>query len=164
MGAVITEASQDVCYRVVFRRQGGDAWPDLVRSKLRYRITEVAVRVGMDHGRLRACRAEAVRGYRVKADGTLGAPLGRNGCPYDGASDAGGQADVFRRAAVQAARAQRRAWLASLPSGRRAAVLEGRPMTDVERDAERYPGYAGDLRLLRQAGMDQPGDYMAPDD
>ena len=161
---MITDASQDVCYRVIFRRQDGDAWPDLMRSKLRYRITEVAVTVGMDHGRLRACRAEAVRGHRVKADGTLGAPLGRHGCPYGGSGDADELADAFRRAAVQAARARRRAWLASLPAGRRAAVLEGRPMTDAERDAERYPGYGTDLRLLRQAGMDQPGDYMVPDD
>ena len=36
-------------------------------------------------------------------------------------------------------------------------------MTDAERDAERYPGHAADLRLLRKAGTDQPGDYMAPE-
>lgn len=160
---MIADTREEVCYRVVFRRQEGDAWPDLVRSAGRYRVTEVAVRVGMDHGTLRAFEVEAVRGRRVKADGTLGAPVGRHGCAYEG-GEGGDQADAFRRAAVRVARARRRAWLASLSAGRRAAILEGRPMTDEERDTERYPGYAANLRLLRKAGMDQPGDYMAPED
>jgi hypothetical protein len=162
--ALITGVSQGLCYRVIFRRQEGDAWPDLVRGKIRWRITEVAVKVDVDGGRLRARRVEAICGRRVTAGGILGAALGKSGCPYGGAGAAGGQAAAFRRAAVATAGARLRGWLASFSAGRRAAMLEGRPMTDAERDAERYPGYAADLRLLRKAGMDQPGDYMAPDD
>lgn len=159
---MITGISQDLCYRVIFRRQEGDDWPDLVRGKIRYRITQVAVKVDLDDGRLRARRVEAICGHRVTAGGTLGAVLGKSGCPYGGGG-ADGQAAAFRRAAVATARARQRDRLASLSTGRRAAMLEGRPMTDAERDAERHPGYADDLRLLRKAGMDQPGDYMAPE-
>lgn len=71
---------------------------------------------------------------------------------------------MFRRAAAHAAGAELRAWLATHSAVRRAALIEGRPVTDAERDAGRYPGYSDDLRMLRGVGMDQSRDYMAPDD
>jgi hypothetical protein len=103
--------SQDLRYRAVLSRGEHETWPPLVIDKARYDVTEVTVEVTVDDGEFRARPAYVQRGRRIRADGSLGHPIGGSRALHIYSGPRGGpaweQAEMFTQAALQAARAGR---------------------------------------------------------
>lgn len=98
--------AQDLRCRVVISREDGETWPPLVSGPSRYDVTEVAIEVTVDDGEFRARPAYVQEARRIRADDSLGGPVGCRQI-YSGApgSPAWEQARAFRRAALRAAQA-----------------------------------------------------------
>jgi hypothetical protein len=134
---------QDLAYRVVFRRPDGADWPDLVRGKARYHVTEVSVTVRVHRGVFGTGWPEASQGQRIRADHSLGNRIGPGQGYCGGAAEAKG--DEFRRLALAAAKAAY------------GALITGRPAAGEDRLDDDFARLARRITLLRPP----PGDAGA---
>jgi hypothetical protein len=102
--------AQDLHYRTVISRGEHETWPPLVIGQARCDVTEVTVEVTVDDGEFRARPAYVQRGRRIRADGSLGHPIGGSRVLHTYSGPRGGpawdQAEMFAQAALQAARAR----------------------------------------------------------
>ena len=103
--------ARDLRYRVIISREEHETWPPLAIGQARYDVTEVEVEVTVDDGEFRGRPAYIRQGRRIRADGSLGQPIGGSRALHIYSGPRGGpaweQARMFAQAALQAVRAER---------------------------------------------------------